>query len=529
MVAALVEAGHEIVVVTTPPYYPQWKILDGFSGWKYKREVTGNRNQVTGHGEHWPGNGKQNTVACDAEDSLAVDCHLSPVPSLTVIRCPLWVPSRVTGMKRIVHLASFGLSSIPVVMWNAVTFRPDVVMTVEPAAMCMPTSWIAARLCGAKAWLHVQDFEVEAAFELGILTQPIAKKLVLAAEAFLMRRFDRVSTISPNMILKLVMKGVDESRVVPFPNWVDCHAMRPLWKGDSGQGTEIGGQGTGDRGQRAGNGDQEIEAGGSVDGLSETVVPESRVGDADDGPGRLRESFGIPADKLVALYAGNIGAKQGLDIIVDAAKLLAKKPDIHFVICGTGAAFDSVHRAAEGLANVQLMPPQPFERFNELMNCADVHLLPQRSGAADLVMPSKLTGMLATGRAVVACADPGTQIADVVKGHGSVVAAGDTGAFADAIESLATSPGRCQAMGIAARQYALDHLSREAILSRWMVDLQELVGSDDPLADPSDGSQQNDCEPVVRRSESKDKHCPPTSPSSPTIASDRSTGRSHES
>ena len=171
MVRELAEQGHEVVVVTTPPYYPQWKILDGYRGSLYSREVT---ESVDGGGR------------------------------VEVIRCPLWVPGKVTGLKRIVHLASFGLSSIPVVLWKAFWFRPDVVMTVEPAAFCMPTTWLAARLCGAKAWLHVQDFEVDAAFELGILKQPLLKKIVLAVEAFLMRRFDRVSSISPNMLLKLV-------------------------------------------------------------------------------------------------------------------------------------------------------------------------------------------------------------------------------------------------------------------------------------------------------------------------------------
>jgi len=388
----------------------------------------------------------------------------------------------VTGLKRVLHLASFALSSTPVVLWKALTFRPDVVITVEPAAMCMPGAWIAARICGAKCWLHVQDFEVDAAFDLGILKQPLLRRIVLAAEAFLMRRFDRVSSISPNMLLKLVQKGVDESRVVAFPNWVDCDVMKPLAGGDG------------------------------------------RAQEKDDRPPplpshclHLRARFGIPEDKFIALYAGNIGKKQGLEIVARAAELLGetlhgevprretvatgpgrddrpvvsprthpedqgepgdrRRREVHFVICGQGASLESLRRQVQGLANVQLLPPQPIEAFNELMNCADVHLLPQLSGAADLVMPSKLTGMLASGRPVVASADPGTQIADVVRDHGLVTPPGAAADFAAAIESLAGDPQRCAELGRAARQYAVDHLSAGAILRRFAEELEELVAS----------------------------------------------------
>jgi colanic acid biosynthesis glycosyl transferase WcaI len=258
--------------------------------------------------------------------------------------------------------------------------RPDVVVTVEPAAFCMTTTWLAARLCGAKAWLHVQDLEVDAAFELGIPRQPTIQKVVLAVEAFLMRRLD------------------------------DNHNER-------------------------------------------------------------RSRFGIPGDKCIALYSGNIGAKQGLEVIIDAARQCADNSNLHFVICGQGAAYESLRDSSEGLSNFQWLPLQPLDQFNELMNCADVHLLPQRADAADLVMPSKLTGMLATGRPVVACASPGTQIADVVDQHGIVVPPGDSKAFCDAIVELAGNRSLRESLGKAARDYAVENFGRKAILDQFMDDL----------------------------------------------------------
>jgi len=404
MVEALIGGGHLVEVVTTPPYYPHWRVQQPYSCLRYTRCGPGNDSKQ---------------LPSDTGGSR------TGLGTLQITRCPLWVPRKVTGLKRVVHLASFGLSSIPVVLWKAIRMRPDVIITVEPAAFCMPTTLLAARLCGAKAWLHVQDLEVDAAFELGILKQPTLQKIVLSLESFLMRRFDRVSSISPNMLLRLFKKGVAEDRLIAFPNWVDCDLMCPL----------------------------------------------SRHQD------QLRSQFGIPTDKCIALYSGNIGAKQGLEVIINAARQCIDNSLLHFVICGRGAAYESFREASRGLGNIQWLPLQPLERFNELMNCADMHLLPQRADAADLVMPSKLTGMLATGRPVVACADRGTQIADVVNHHGLVVPPGDATAFYIAVLELASNRAQRESLGAAARQYAVRNFSRNAILNQFIVDLTVVCGA----------------------------------------------------
>src|SRR5574342_906497 len=106
--------------------------------------------------------------------------------------------------------------------------------------------------------------------------------------------------------------------------------------------------------------------------------------------------FGIPEDKVVVLYAGNMGVKQGLEIVVEAAWGMRKNAGVHFVLCGEGSARPYLERAAREMRNVQFLPLQPQEKLNRLLNAADVHLLPQRVDVADQVMPSKLLGMLAS-------------------------------------------------------------------------------------------------------------------------------------
>lgn len=385
MVEQLLADGYKVRVITAPPYYPDWKMQAGFETSRY--------------------------VTSD----LAANTRIT--------RCPIWIPRRVTGLTRLIHLASFALSSLPVMLRQAF-WRPNVVVVVVPALFCAPAAWLTARLCGARVWLHVQDFEVDAAFDLGILKSASLRELVLLAESLLLRRFDRVSTISPRMVERLLSKGVAPNRAVLFPNWVDTGQIQPL-----------------------------------------------------DRASTFRDELGISADTCIVLYAGNMGEKQGLETLLQAAASLAPEKSIQFVMCGAGAARDRLYERYASLANIRWLPVQPLERLNDLLNLADIHALPQRADVADLVMPSKLTGMLASGRPVIAGAAPGTQVADVVGRCGLVVPPDDAEAFAAAIQSLAAAPVQRREMGHRARAIAQEECGQEAILTRFEGELERLVGS----------------------------------------------------
>lgn len=163
----LASQGHEVRVVTAPPYYPEWKIGRGYSAFCYKNEI---------------------------------------LNSVSIWRCSLWVPKKPSGLKRILHLASFAISCMPV-MLRQTFWKPDVVLVIEPPLMCAPIAWLTAKLCGAKSWLHIQDFEVDAAFEMGILESPWMRRFALWCENQMMCRFDRISTISPKMLEKVIGKS----------------------------------------------------------------------------------------------------------------------------------------------------------------------------------------------------------------------------------------------------------------------------------------------------------------------------------
>ncbi len=203
-------------------------------------------------------------------------------------------------------------------------------------------------------------------------------------------------------------------------------------------------------------------------------------------PSPYRDELGIAKDAVVALYSGSMAGKQGLELIPASARALeAQIPNLVFVICGEGVAKPGLARDCAGLSNVRMLPLQPAARLGELLGMADIHLLPQHSEAADLVMPSKLTGMLSSGRPVLATANAGTEIARVVTGLGLVVPPGDVVAFNAALSQLAESAELRARFGADARQYAEDRLSQGRVLVDFEQALRNCVEKK-PVAPDSD-------------------------------------------
>jgi colanic acid biosynthesis glycosyl transferase WcaI len=124
---------------------------------------------------------------------------------------------------------------------------------------------------------------------------------------------------------------------------------------------------------------------------------------------------------------------------------------------------------------VRFLDLQPVERLGDLLGLADVHLLPQRADAADLVMPSKLTGMLSSGRPVVAGARPETELGRVASQCGIAVAPDDARAFADAVLTLASQPALRQELSLRARAFAEANFDRNAVLARFEQDLEACI------------------------------------------------------
>lgn len=387
MAGWLVEQGHEVRAVVAPPYYPNWEVAKEYRRPLFRRE-------------HWKG--------------------------VDVWRAPLWVPKAPTGVTRVLHLISFALASFPV-MLRQVFWSPDLVVSVAPAFVCAPIALLVARLSGAQAWLHVQDFEVDLAFRMNLLKGKMLQRVILRMERLVLRRFDNVSSISSRMVKRLLEKGVPEHRITFFPNWVDISHITP-----------------------------------------------------NANPSNYRSQLGIAQEAVVALFSGTLGGKQGLMVIPAAATSLAGRQDIVFVVCGDGVMKSQLQAACADLPNTRFIPLQPFARLGELLCMADIHLLPQNIDAEDLVLPSKLSGMLASGKPVVATCKAGTELNEVVSACGIVVEPEESGALADAIVRLADDTALRTALGRAGRAYAEEYFERGAVLERMFA---PLAGGEESIPD----------------------------------------------
>ena len=164
---------------------------------------------------------------------------------------------------------------------------------------------------------------------------------------------------------------------------------------------------------------------------------------------------------------GSMGKKHGLHLLAEAARRLASYPGLRFVFCGKGPGEQTFVDSVKGLVNVSLLPVQPPERLNDLLNLADIHLLPQLSDAADLLLPSKLTGMMASGRTIVATVHPETELFRVLEGRGTITPPLDVDAFVSALLRLVREPCIRKQLGQEARKYAVSHLNRDEILQRF--------------------------------------------------------------
>lgn len=369
------DRGWDVRVVTTYPYYPEWRRRPGDPRFGYRR---------------------------DSGDGV------------TVLRCPSWVPALPTGLKRLAHYASFAASSLPVVLGHA-AWRPEFTLVVAPTLASAPGALLAARLARGRSWLHVQDYEVDVALRLGLLP-PAGRSALKRLESRLLRSFDVVTSITEPMLGVARGLGVPAERLILLPNWANLAVVRPL-----------------------------------------------------DRPSRFRASLGIPDGWRVVLYTGNLGRKQGIALIADAARRSQERGSpVMYVVSGDGADREALGSAAtaHALTNLLRIPLQPDESFNELLNLADAHLVVQEAGVADLVMPSKLTNMLASGRPVIATAPAGTALAELVRGHdvGTVVEPGDPAALAAAIDEMLNDGETRLRQGANARAFAEAFLDRATLL-----------------------------------------------------------------
>ncbi len=322
-----------------------------------------------------------------------------------VHRCWHYVPARVSALKRIVHEGTFVLTSF---VRALALGRFDAMVVVSPPLLLGAAAWVLGKVKRAPFVFHVQDLQPDAAVGLGMLKPNAFTRALYRLEALAYAKAARVSGISQGMLRAFAAKGVPADKRVYFPNGV----------------------------RTAGEG--------------KSLPP----------AGRWRARHGFAADDFLAVYSGNLGVKQGLDILPEAARQLSASNDrpVRIVVCGQGAAGERLRAelAARPLPNLTLLPLQDDEAYREMMADTDVCLITQQAGTGQYFFPSKLLSALAFARPVLAVADADSELAVALDegGFGWRTVPGWPGELAAALERAAALPAEdLRQRGEAGRRY----------------------------------------------------------------------------
>ena len=345
------------------------------------------------------------------------------VNGVPVHRCWHYVPARVSALKRIFHEGTFILTSI---LRGLVLARPEVFVIVSPPLPLGPAAWFVAGVKRAPFVFHVQDLQPDAAVGLGMLQQGWFTRVLYWLESFAYRHATRVSGISEEIVEAFRRKGVAAQKLILFPNTV--------------------------------------------------VVPQEQELPQRNG---FRARHGFGPNEFLAVYAGNLGVKQGLEILLDAAELLRAEPQVRIVICGDGAERPNLETAVakRQLKNVSMLPLLSGRDYYELLVDTDISLITQQSGSGNAFFPSKLLVTLAYSSPVLTVADEESALAKAVRtgGFGVNVAPGNPQDLAQALSDIVPQPARLRAWGMAGRQY-VRQFEQRSVMEKFVQELASLAG-----------------------------------------------------
>jgi colanic acid biosynthesis glycosyl transferase WcaI len=322
------------------------------------------------------------------------------VGAVTVTRARQRTPRRHNGATRILYEVTWLL--------NGITLRPrpaDLVIGVTPNLAGAALAWRAAVRSAAPLGLIVQDLTGPAAAQSGITGGALIPTVTRRLEGVLLRAADRVAVVSDGFVPYLRDVGVSADVVHEVRNW-------------------------------------------------------ARTAPVDTGRDEARRRVGFPLDRPVALHAGNMGAKQALEVLVDAARLA---PDLDVVLMGDGNQRRRLEAAAAGLTNLRMLPLQADDEVPYVLAAADVLLVNERASVRDMALPSKLTAYFTSGRPVVAAVRPdGVTAREVGRAGGVVVAPEDPAAVVEAVRRLLAGPDLAARLVSSARTHAAAVLSERA-------------------------------------------------------------------
>lgn len=295
--------------------------------------------------------------------------------------------------------------------------RHDIVVTeTDPPFLCLAGRMLQC-FRGSKHVCYLQDIYPDVAVALGKIRKGIVSRFLGWLFVRVYRKAQRVVVLSRDMQDLLLKKGLPSGQVEIIPNWIDTGLVRPIKQ---------------------------------------------------ENPFRARHDC---VNQFVAMYSGNLGMTQNLNLILDAAEQVKNDDRFRFFIIGGGARKPELEKAVieRGLSNVSVLNYQPKNQLGESLSAADVHIVFLDPKIRQCLMPSKIYGILAAGTPVVAFTEPESELAGMIRQHklGTVLDQGCSGQLTRTILAMQKDRSECKAIGHRARSLALDLYDRKVVTRTW--------------------------------------------------------------
>ncbi len=329
---------------------------------------------------------------------------------VTVHRRRHTVPARQTALRRAMYEASFLAHG----RLTAPRGGYDLVLSQMPGLAGGVIGAALARRAGIPHVVVVQDLMGAAAAQSGIAGGGRVAGLAGAVEGRVLRTATLVGVVHETFRERVAATGVPQERIRVVPNW--SHIARP----------------SGDR-------------------------------------AAVRARMGWREDETVLLHSGNMGLKQGLEVLVETARLATAAGDrVRVVLLGDGNQRTLLESSGAGVPALEFAAPVGDDVFPDVLAAADVLAVTQRASVLDMSIPSKLTSYFAAGRPVIGSVAPGGGTAQEVErsGAGVLVPPEDPAALLDAVRALTADPAAAARLGARGPAHVDAHLSRETGLAR---------------------------------------------------------------
>ncbi len=375
----LVSKGYNVSVITGFPYYPQWEIRRDY---KNKRHLL---NET--------------------------------INGVKVYRSKQYVPKNPTFFRRIVHMLSFTIGNFINLFKLS---KPDIVISIIPFTTSAFLGWILKLRFKSKLWIHIQDFEFDAAIDSGLLGGN-KKRIInglLWIEKLVLKKAIIVSTISNDMLNKLQRKNVVNSYYLP--NWIDISLFNM--------------------------------------NLS--------------SPHKY-----LTSNKFKILYSGNIGVKQDWSFFFNFLNALQKLPNIQVVVVGEGAEKENVVEKLSKYPFVKHYNLVPFDELPLLLSSANLHILFQKKEVIDTVMPSKLLGMMASSKPSIVTGNFKSEVATIYKeSNGGYFFEGDSvDQVVQCVKNIQSNIKLSQQLGESAKNYVTSKFSKSKVLTLFEEKLKKII------------------------------------------------------